>query len=225
MKKQSKLTAEQKNQCFNEDFNRLASLFSERITACKANADKAHQCNSMLLQSIDELYLNLMEYQQFHDTIDAANSCSPLENQPWNYYPLSSTALLQVGLITLFRFIPIPLHDHPGAYGALRILSGKVHIQQYQHSTDTNQQQSIVSLKRVASHNLSRDGNAAFQPDTGNLHDIKSLSRHSVLLSMMIHPYQPQERSWYFPMHFPGMGKERLYNRVQRRAFSNGIKL
>ena len=218
--KQSKLIIEQQNQCFNEDIHRLGTLFSDRLAACNSNTDKLHQCNIVLQESITELYLNLMEYQKFHDTLDAANTCPPLENQPWNYHPLYNTSLLQVGLITLYRFIPIPLHDHPGAYGAQRVISGKVHIRQFHKPSDSEQKQSIVSLKTMTSHNLNKDESTTFQPDTANLHEMKSLSRHSILLSMMIHPCQPRERSWYFPMSFPAAGRERLYNRVKKRILS-----
>lgn len=221
VEKPSKLIAAQPDQCFNKDINRLGMLFSDRLAACNSSTDRLHQSNIILLQSIAELYLILMEYQKFHDSIEAANTRLPLENQPWNYHPLSNTPLLRVGLITLYRFIPIPLHDHPGAYGAQRVVSGKVHIRQYHKPADVeHNQSSIVSLKTVATHNLNRDECTTFQPDTGNLHEIKSLSKRSILLSMMIHPYKPRERSWYFPMSFPLTDRERLYNRVKRRILS-----
>ncbi|MCU7835783.1 MAG: hypothetical protein KZQ83_11110 [gamma proteobacterium symbiont of Taylorina sp.] len=209
---------DQKNQYLNKELNHLGIQFSHHLASLDGHAEQTHQCNLVLLQALNELHHELIKHQKFHDAVDTATARTPIENQSWIYQHLSNTLFFQVGLITLYHFMPIPLHDHPGAYGAQQVVSGKVHIRQYHPVSRIELKQSIVSLKTVAEHHLNKDECAVFQPLHRNLHDISSFSQYAILLSMMIHPYKPEERSWYFPMELPENTQGKLYNRLKSRA-------
>ena len=205
------------NQFLIEDTNNWEALISDRLDSCGQNNSGSHQCGSILSKIACELHNKLNAFQKFQDAFMASNTSLPREHQPWRWYYLINTPLLQVGLITIYRFIPIPIHDHPGAYGVQRIISGKAHIRQYQHVSGIDPEQAIVSLKKVSDCKFAKDESATFTPLSGNLHKLESLTPRCILLSIMVHPYKPHDRSWYFPVALSSAGSERLYNRVRKR--------
>ncbi len=222
MKKQITQIIDLQQPDFLADINRFSALLNERLANGTDNEDTHYLYNTILLKSAYELHKNLMEYQLFDNAVTIAHSCYQIENQLWSYQHLHTTNLLQIGLLTLYQDTSVPLHDHPGAYGIQYVISGKVHIQQYQHASDIEVKQSIAALEKVADNRLIKDEVSIFQPLAGNIHCLKSISKRSVLLSMVIHPYGSRERSWYFPIRGLPASKEVLFSRVN--MLRRGIK-
>jgi hypothetical protein len=141
----------------------------------------------------------------------------PRERQPWGWYPLIDTPILRVGLISLYRFFSIPLHDHPNAYGVHKVVSGKMRIRQYQFAPDLDRHHTLVSLERVSDRVLVKGESSTFTPSFRNLHELESDSSRCVVLSMMVNPYRPQDRSWYYQVPLTQSGNKGLYNRIRKR--------
>jgi hypothetical protein len=206
---------ESNSQCFYDDIERLGILFSEEIGL---STNLPEQCNTVLTKSINVLYQKLMQYQKFHDTVKTAVTNTLHGSRQWTYKPLADTSLLQVGITSFYQSKPVNLHDHPGSYGAQRVISGNVEIQQYQFTSESSKKQSIISLEKKTKYNLHKNECAVFQPFIGNLHEVKSITKQSVVLTMRINSNTPHEKSWYFPMDLPVNSNERLYNRVQKNS-------
>ena len=215
MKKLITQTIDLQQPDFLADINRFSCLLNERLANASNNEDTLFLYNTILLKSVYELHQKLTEYQWFDNALATAHSCSLRENRLWSYQHLNTTKLLQIGLLTLYQDTGVPLHDHPGAYGIQYVISGKVHIKQYQHTSDAEVKQSITALEKVAENSLITDEVSIFQPFVGNIHQLNSISKRSVLLNMVLHPYQSQERSWYFPIASLPTSKEVLFSRVK----------
>jgi hypothetical protein len=181
--------------------------------------DRDPQCGSSALKrAAQSLHDELNTHQGYLDALESAARFAPRERRPWGWHPLIDTPFLRVDLISLHRFFSIPLHDHPNAWGAQRIVSGKVRIRQYQFAPDADQRHTLVSLGQVADRVLVKGENATFTPSFGNLHELESISPRCVVLSMMVNPYRPQDGSLYYQVPFTLRGNTGLYNRIRKRS-------
>ena len=107
----------------------------------------------------------------------------------------------------------VQLHDHPGAIGMVRIISGEAEVWQFDevrhHGVDKKQAagaeqadagQSIAELVRV-SHKILRPGDTAvLTPDRGNIHALRSVTKKCRMLDFFIPPYQRSQRNWFEPL-------------------------
>jgi hypothetical protein len=199
---------------------RIRNLFEKY---CTRDSDP-QCCSSALLRGAHVLHGELSIRVRYHRALERAFHFKPEDKRHWGWYPLIDTPFLRLGLIGLHRVFSIPLHDHPNAYGVVKVISGQVRAQQYQFAQITERDNTLVSLKRVSESVLSKGKSSVFTPSFRNLHDLESLSSRSVLLSMLVNPYRPQDRSWYFQVPHTLNGNMGLYNRI-RRKHSNPVTL
>ena len=202
---------------FTEELKSWYVTISDLLDSCNQNGSDYQQYGDILSKSASEIYYQLNSHQKFRDLLKTAKNCHPSESQPWISYDILSTPVMWAGLTTFYGFNPITLHDHPGSYGVQRIVSGKARIKLYQHTSDSDPQQSLVSLEKVVDREFVKDESAYFTRFSCNLHELVSLTPRCILLSIMVHPYKPHDRSWYFPVALSSAGSERLYNRVRKR--------
>lgn len=174
-------------------------------------------CNSALTSRAHFLHSELSIRIGYHHALKNALRFAPANNRHWGWHALIDTPLLRLGLISLQRVFSLPLHDHPNAHGVLKVISGRVRVQQYRYDSNSGRDNTLVSLEQVSDHNLARGESSAFTPSFQNLHELESLSSRSILLSMMVNPYRPHERSWYYQVPFTQSGNKGLYNRIRRR--------
>lgn len=200
-----------------DELDDFATFLNKDLVDESNNEEAAHLNKATLLNCAHKLYQKLSAYQLF-DIQGNSQRYSLLENKLWSYQPLKSTELFQLGFLTIYNDTNIPLHDHPGSYGFQYVIDGYVQIQQYQHASAKKTKQSISFLKKIAEYNLKKGDISLFQPFVGNIHKMTSISKNSVLLTMQLHPYKAQQRSWYFPINFLPDSKETLFNRVQARS-------
>ena len=163
-----------------------------------------------------ELEQALTSRQDFQHAVLSASVCLPQQERPWRFLPLLDMPTLRAGVLTLFRFGPVPLHDHPGAYGMQRVLSGRVRVGCYEQGVVSEESERLVWLARTAAHELSAGESSCYFPERGNLHELVSLSSRSVLLTMTIRPCREQERSWYFPVNGFLPVEHGLFNRLKK---------
>lgn len=183
---------------------------------CREGSDPLY-CSAALERGVQRLHDELNARDLYLGVLEEASRFEPRDRQPWGWHPLIDTPLLQAGLISLHRFFPVPLHDHPNAWGAQQVVSGKVRIRQYQFTPDSNRQQTLVSLEQLSDRILIKGQNSAFTPSFRNLHELNSNNLHSVILSMMVNPYRQQDRSWYYQVPLSLHGNKGLYNRIRKR--------
>ncbi len=181
---------------------------------CGADGRNEH-CDAALHRLLDGLREWLVQRPAFSLALETALACAPCQAHPWRYQTMIDSPLLRAGLLTLFRFAPIPLHDHPGACGAQRVLFGRVQIERYDHSAGAGQSPRVVWLERTAEQDFTSGGSASFHRGSGNLHQLKSLTARSVLLSVLIRPHQDGGRAWYFPVNGFLPSERGLYTRVK----------
>ena len=157
-------------------------------------------------------------YQQI---LEEAYSFAPHHEKPWRHQPLIDTPHLRVGLLTVFRFSSIPLHDHPGACGLQKVLSGKIRVGHYDQESGLENSERVVWLNRKAVRDYAAGESACYHRDSGNVHQVTSLDSKSILLNMVVRPYDEKKRSWYFPVT-GFIPKERdLYVRVSKSPGAN----
>jgi len=129
-------------------------------------------------------------------------------NDFWLWQRMLKFDTLNGGILNIDDSKTVQLHDHPGATGILRMISGEVEVWQYDlddseitsETDEQNQEQAHVKLKRVA-HLLLRAGDTAvLTAKRGNIHALRSSTAESSMLDFFIPPYQKSQRSWYQPL-------------------------
>lgn len=148
------------------------------------------------LRLLHQLRLDTAEFQA------AVNEAYESGNQYWLWQRMLKEKHINGGILSIERERLVPLHDHPGASGMVRITSGVAEIWQYDvvalnTGPDGNK---IAELKRV-SHRILRPGDTAvLTPESGNIHALRAVSKRCSMLDFFIPPYQRSRRSWYEPI-------------------------
>ena len=192
---------------------RISHLFDRY---CRKDSDP-QCCSSVLTSGAHYLHGELSIRISYHHALKEAFRFIPEENKRWGWHSLIHTPFLRLGLISLNPGFSVPLHDHPNTYGVLKVVSGRVRIRQYQFATNTGRDDNLVSLERVSDSVLVKGKSSAFTPSFQNLHELESLSYRTVALSMLVNPYRPQDRSWYYQVPYTLNRNTALYNRIRRR--------
>lgn len=172
-------------------------------------------CVYRLKEYASRLHSELNTRQRYLNTLNNAHHFVPGSSRRWGWFELIDTPSLRVGLISLYRFSPIPVHDHPNTFGIQKIISGKVRVRQYQFPSNSKQDHSLVSLEKVFNRILIKGESSYFTPSFRNLHELESVSSQAVVLSLMANPYRHHKRSWYYPVPMTATGVTSLYSRVR----------
>ncbi len=128
---------------------------------------------------------------------------SKLENRngnPWFWQRLMQDHYLHAGLMTVYEDYITPLHDYNNLAVVLYILDGQVKLTRYQ-----NQPSSITPYYPIARVVKTQEqfltaGDTITSPGTGNIIEIQSLTKRSVILTMHLIKSQSELGAWYFPI-------------------------
>ena len=166
-----------------------------------ADADASGKTDS---KSITEHGLRLLRQLRL-DTAEfeaAVNEAYESGNQFWMWQRLLKEKHINGGILSIERERLVPLHDHPGANGMVRIISGVAEMWQYDvvASSAGPDGNKIAELKRVSQRILRPGDTAVLTPDTGNIHALRAVSKRCSMLDFFIPPYQRSRRSWYEPI-------------------------
>ena len=164
------------------------------------------------------LYRDIRESTAYRGAVDAAAICKPPEGKPRHYRLLGETPLLRVGLLTLFRFSPIAMHDHLGSHGAQLVVSGQARVRQYEYVTEREKEHRLVMLERLVDRVVRAGDWISHTPDRLNIHEFGVQSQRIVLFSVMLSPPQENSRSWFFSADPFNDNRKRLYTRVGNRT-------
>ena len=150
----------------------------------------------------DELAARGIQLMRQLDTTDPAfqeaiNVAYESGNRFWLWQRLTRESAINGGILYIEQGHDVPLHDHPGATGMVRVLSGEVEVWQFDPTATTGDQ---VMLERVT-HRVLRSGDIAMlSPDNGNIHALRARSQTCRMLDYFIPPYVRSERNWFLPV-------------------------
>ena len=143
-----------------------------------------------------------LHYLQHLDTASAEFESFESGNRFWTWQRMLKEQNLNGGVLTINDRQLVQLHDHPGATGLLRILSGRAEIWQFDHiaSTTSADGRENSRLKRGSHQILGPGDTAGLTPDSGNIHALRAVSTECSMLDFFIPPYNRSERNWYQPL-------------------------
>jgi hypothetical protein len=142
------------------------------------------------------------------DFRNAVNEAYESGNRFWLWQRLVNSAYLNGGILNIDNTNAIPLHDHPGATGMLRIIEGEAEVWQYDAKAIPGKQKSMLKL---AFHKVLKPGDVAMlTPGKGNIHSVKSVSKECRMLDFFIPPYNRKARSWYVPEQGNWQGRNEI---------------
>lgn len=121
---------------------------------------------------------------------------------PVSYMEIFENRSVSIGVFTLKEGSCIPLHDHVGMYGILKVLYGSLNVQSYtcvnqSNTTDSDpheppQQQQFIKAQRFPASILGeKDSPAILSPSDQNIHTIWTLEGSASFLDILALPYDP----------------------------------
>ncbi|KAJ8013910.1 hypothetical protein DPEC_G00034730 [Dallia pectoralis] len=130
-------------------------------------------------------------------------------NPPVTYMHICETDEFSMGVFLLKSGASIPLHDHPGMYGMLKVIYGKVRITCFDRlnkSTtvvgDTQFSPPLLPFQRGALNRsvlrsvgelTEESGPCTLTPDRDNLHQIDAVDGPAAFLDILAPPYDPEQ--------------------------------
>ena len=139
---------------------------------------------------------------------DAALSAFESGNRFWLWQRLTRESGIKGGVLNIEQGEDIPLHDHPGATGMVRVLSGEVEVWQCDPPPATGEDQ--VVLERVPHRILPPGDTAVLSPNSGNIHALRARSKTCRMLDYFIPPYVRRERNWFLPVDENWSNRQRI---------------
>jgi len=123
-------------------------------------------------------------------------------NRYWLWQRMIKGQNLNGGILNIDREQMVQLHDHPGATGMVRIISGEVEVWQFDERKQNRLQamQGVAELKQFSHRILKAGDMAVLAPDEGNIHALRCISKECRMLDFFIPPYQRSDRHWFEPL-------------------------
>ena len=166
---------------------------ADSITTGKPGQIKIASNAVVLLQQLD---MNSAEFKA------AVHEAFETGNQYWFWQRMIKAQNINGGILNINSEQLVLLHDHPGASGVLRIISGETEVWQFDKiASGIGQEGSMTAeLKRVSHRVLKPGDTAVLIPDRGNIHALRAISKQCSMLDFFIPPYKTSQRSWYQPL-------------------------
>ncbi|XP_017569998.1 2-aminoethanethiol (cysteamine) dioxygenase a [Pygocentrus nattereri] len=149
----------------------------------------------------------------------SSSSAGPGSSAPVTYMHICETDAFSMGVFLLRRGASIPLHDHPGMNGMLKVLYGKVRIRCFDklerpqnaseaggggpsppqslspsQSQMSSQQAPVwLSVLRSTGEFTEHSGPCLLTPLRENLHQIEAVEGPAAFLDILAPPYDPDE--------------------------------
>jgi hypothetical protein len=149
---------------------------------------------------VKQLHLLLQRENGYLSLLKAAFEVTPDIAHPWGWMPLIQTPGVSAGLLTTYRFYPVPLHDHPNSGGAQLVIRGLVKVHRFNLLESEETSQSLVKLKRLSTVTLSAGDADGHTATSGNIHRLETETPRCLLLSMHTPSYEERKRNWYVPV-------------------------
>ena len=123
----------------------------------------------------------------------------------WLWQRMTKSARLDGGILNIDQEEIIPLHDHPGGTGMVRIISGEAEVWKVKRVDEDRHRPGEANLE-VLFHGVLRPGDtASVTPEDGNIHALRSVSKECRMLDFFIPPFdrasllffEPSEKKWF----------------------------
>jgi len=192
-------------------------VFQQRMHALA----EAQAASSIDQQALVVRGLKDISSPQFMVAVDAAYETG---NRYWLWQRLVKEQNINGGILNINSAQLVQLHDHPGATGLLRIISGEVEVWQFDEPADPGAATSeeLRELTRVSRKVLRAGDMAVLTPEKGNIHALRSISEECRMLDFFIPPYAASQRNWYQPQSENWFDKERiLCRKIPQHAYMN----
>ena len=122
-------------------------------------------------------------------------------NRFWLWQRLTKESTVKGGILNIERDQDVPLHDHPGATGMVRVLTGEVEVWQFDRAVKAADRSGDHAVLELVTHRVMQPGDiAVLSPDSGNIHALRARSKQCSMLDYFIPPYKRSERTWYRPV-------------------------
>jgi len=132
-------------------------------------------------------------------------------NRFWLWQRLTKESTVKGGILNIERDQDVPLHDHPGATGMVRVLTGEVEVWQFDRAVKAADRSGDHAVLELVTHRVMQPGDiAVLSPDSGNIHALRARSKQCSMLDYFIPPYKRSERTWYQPVDDDWHDKARI---------------
>ncbi|XP_073541509.1 2-aminoethanethiol dioxygenase [Phyllobates terribilis] len=116
---------------------------------------------------------------------------------PVTYMHICETDGFSMGVFLLKGGSSIPLHDHPGMHGMLKVLYGKVRISGFDKTETPQPPGSPGSVLRAVLRSTGEYGDSSppclLSPHRDNLHQISAVDGPAAFLDILAPPYDPDD--------------------------------
>jgi hypothetical protein len=153
-----------------------------------------------LQRAAENLHQLLLRESGYLSLTEAAFEHNPDVAHPWGWIPIIQTPGVHAGLLTTYRFHPIPLHDHPNSSGGQLVIRGRIKVQRFNLLQSEETSQSLAKLERFRSITLCVGDTDGHTATLGNIHRLETETPRCLLLCMHAPPYEERKRSWYVPV-------------------------
>jgi len=170
------------------EVKQLASAYDDRILTQGDMAARGVQ----LLRQLDTTDNTFQE---------AVHASWESGNRFWLWQRLTKESTVKGGVLNIERDQDVPLHDHPGATGMIRVLTGEVEVWQFDRAVKALDRSGDHAVLELVTHRVMQPGDiAVLSPDSGNIHALRARSKQCSMLDYFIPPYERSERTWYRPV-------------------------
>ncbi|XP_015922159.1 2-aminoethanethiol dioxygenase [Parasteatoda tepidariorum] len=150
-------------------------------------------------------------------TINSGNSSKSLA--PVTYIEVAENQCFSMGIFLLKSGARIPLHDHPGMHGVLKVIQGTLKISSYSalskvpgevklpqdisNRIKSSQKDRLIPVEKHSPENVTdKDEPCVLRPKESNFHEICAIGGTAAFLDILAPPYDMKERDchYYVPL-------------------------
>jgi len=119
----------------------------------------------------------------------------------WGWKSILEDALGKIGLFSVYKNAPVPLHDHPNSHGVLLVIDGEVEVERYSLKSQyrDKDESGLVELDVCERRTLKPFDITWFAEQEGNIHALQAKTEQCVMLKVQLPNMISSGRSWYFP--------------------------
>jgi len=178
------------------EFTQSMRDLSQRFSSGQTGQQEMEQSGLALISRLD---VDSASFRQ------AESNSFESGNAFWLWQRMVRSRRLDGGILNIDQTQMIPLHDHPGATGMVRIISGEAEAWKFQR-TDPEKHASGKAELKLVFHGILRPGDTAtVTPQNGNIHALRSVSKECRMLDFFIPPFdrrsllyfEPDDVSWF----------------------------
>ncbi|KAM8852003.1 2-aminoethanethiol dioxygenase-like [Synchiropus picturatus] len=136
---------------------------------------------------------------------------------PVTYMHICETERFSMGVFLLRSGASIPLHDHPGMHGLLKVLYGTARISCFDRLERPRAPAQLGALRRAVLRSVAEyteeSGACVLFPEQDNLHQIDAVDGPTAFMDVLAPPYEPDQGRdchYYRLVTAPGPGPQEV---------------